>query len=934
MKAKVTRRSFLKRVGIGSAAAAAVAAGTGCTKLRSEGPGKKNLDLEKQWGRKAGEWIPSCCNMCGGQCGIMCHVVDGKLTKIEPNNWNPNNYCNISTTPKGDGFFDGYSVEKGAKEGGVICPKGNAGIMQLYDPDRVKRPMKRTNPQKGRGVDPKWVEISYEQALNEISAKLSALRDSGEAHKLLWWSEDHSFTHIQGDFCDMYGTPNYSNHSNLCDVARKASFKMVMGDDRPLADAIQAKYILFFGWNPLSALKWVHLARCITRGLEHGARMVVVDPYMSDTATKAHEWVPIIPGTDGAMALAMCHVIIRDELYDKEFVKNWTVGFKEFSEHVADKTPSWAEKITSVPQNTIERIAKEIATIKPACIDMWSGPGQHTNGVQGGRAIACLSALVGAYDRPGTLIIPNKKGNEHVHIHPGHESEATSKQPRIDDVKKFPWGHKSGVYGRGFEKILDGTAPYQPKVGICVFQNLVMSGPGSKKVEEALKKLELFVVVDTMVSETALLADYLIPGTVYLERYDWNTHWVTWPTLGLRQPVVKASERPTSPYPYQGGIFGQMAEYEFVIALGRKLGLKSAEGESYYEMGPLSKQLVPDLTQWYEEFLSAECLAGGPKMTLAEFKNLPGAVWTDRKGTEYEKFKNPVKSKLVVEGNKVFDKAADDPKRKQVATINGDKLIRLLGTGENVDGKVADKDGKVVGFLDAGKVFDKPVAAPERKEVASFVDGKAWETVGLIVEGQAFYSKGNTLLDKPAQDKGKQIGTLLEGTPTRGFFTPSGKCEFFNADFAKKKDIKGNVVDSLPAYKPRDWQPDSEYPLFLINWKEANHTHTRTQNNGWLLELKRTNPLIIARSTAENLGIKDGDEVLVQSKYAQAKAHAKVVDRIHPKVVGAQHGFGHWALGKLAAGSGTSFGDLNKIAYEPLSGQAVHKEICVKVVKV
>ncbi|MEX2134758.1 MAG: molybdopterin-dependent oxidoreductase, partial [Acidimicrobiia bacterium] len=313
---KVGRRKFLKIAG-GTVAAGAVGVtivsrGTfGAT----EHPIPGDPAAAALWGREAGEWVPSCCNMCGGQSGIMVHVVDGVVEKIEPNHWNPNNYSNIS----GD-FFDGYTEEYGCAEGGAICPKGNAGIMALYDPDRVKVPLKRTNPDKSEGADPGWEEISWDQALGEIADRLRVLRKDGGAHKLLWMSEDHSFTHIQDDFCELYGSPNYSNHSNLCDVSRKASFKVVMGDERPLADFIESRYIMLFGWNPTSAIKWVYLPRILTRAVERGARLVVVDPYLSDTAAKAQEWVSIRPGTDGALAMAMAHVIIRDHLYDEEFV--------------------------------------------------------------------------------------------------------------------------------------------------------------------------------------------------------------------------------------------------------------------------------------------------------------------------------------------------------------------------------------------------------------------------------------------------------------------------------------------------------------------------------------------------------------------------------------------------------------------------------------
>ena len=888
MDQHVNRRRFLKTLAAigGGAAGATVSGATAGIVSGGDGPAPGSADLERRFGRDAGEWIPSCCNACGGQCGILAHVVEGRVVKIEPNPWNPNNYSNISTD-----FFADYDPAIGVRQGAAICPKGNAGIFGLYDPDRVQRPMKRTNPAKGLNEDPGWQEIGWDQALTEIADRLAALRDAGHPEELLWWSEDHSFVHPQQDFCRLFGTPNYSNHSNLCDVSRKASYRMAMGDERPLADFLQSKYILLFGWNPTSAIKWVYLPRILTRALEDGARLVVVDPHLSDTAAKAQEWVPIRPGTDGALALAMARVIITEKLYDERFVRDWTAGFDDFSALVDGATPEWAEEVTSVPARTIVRLARELATTKPALVDVWSGPGQHTNGVQGGRAIALLNALVGTIDRPGGMIIPDKRGGKHAEPEPERPIEAK----RFDGLEDLPWGHGSGVYGRGFQRLLDGSGPYQPRAGVCVFQNLVMSGPGSGKVAEALATLETFVVVDTHVSETALLADYLIPGTHYLERYDLNSHWVTWSVLGLRQPVVAAADAQTSPYPFRGGIFGQMAEYEFVAALGRKLGLKTKDGTEFFSVGRVSKEPVEDLTAWYEESLSNELKTGAPGITLDELKARPGAVWIDeQKPTAYEKFASPLSSKLAVDPDgTVWDKPADDPGRKPLAVVTD------------------------------GLLYDKPIA-----------DGGV--QVGRVIGGQAFFTDGDRLLDGPKLEgrKPKQIGYAFGGTdPRRGFFTPSGKVEFFNATFAEKNDANGRPVDPGPTYAPRDWQPSADYPLFLINWKEASHTHTRSQNNPLLVALKGSNPLVINEATAARLGIADGDGVVVESPNGSVLAVAEVTRRIHPDVVGAQHGFGHGALGRLAKGRGSAFGGLNTVRYDPVSGQAAHKEICVRVRK-
>ena len=836
---KLGRMMFLKQAG---AAALAASASVGAaqkkapqkantTKQPVEHTLKTNPRGKKLWGREAGAWIPSCCNMCGGQCGILVHVVNGVVEKIEPNDWNPDNYSNISAD-----FFDGYSETYGCKEGGAICPRGNAGIMQLYDPDRVKKPLKRTNPDKSPGADPKWQEISWDQALDEIAAKMRSLRDAGEAHKLLWISEDHSFAHIQEDFCKLFGTPNFSQHSNLCDVARKASFKTMVGHERPLADFIQSKYILLFGWNPTSAIKWVYLPRILTRALEKGAKLVVVDPYLSDTAVKAHEWVAIRPGTDGAMALAMGHIIVRDGLYDKDFVAKWVVGFDEYAAYVKDKTPQWAEQITSVPAETIERIAKEFASAKPAVVDVWSGPGHQSNGVQGGRAIAALAALVGGIDRPGTLIIPEMRGNKHIELEPDEIAAVTLKQPRFDELNRYPLGHKSGVYCQLFNNLAQGKGPYKPKMMMCVFQNPMMSVPGSGTVAKALANLETLVVIDTMLSETAMLADYVLPGTVYLERYDLNSYWVTWPAVGLRQPVVKP-------------LFGQPAEYETVALLGRRLGLKTKSGVEFFRIGPLSGHPIGNVTAWYEDYLSNELKQGGPGITLDELKALPGAVWVDKDGTKYQKYETPLADEVV---------------------------------------------------------------------------SKAWFDGDRAAEGTAVF-------DKPKDQGGKRIGTVVGGKPVKGFATPSGKVELFAKSFIGKKDFEGKPIDPLPVYEPRDWQPSAEYPLFLINWKEASHTHTRTQNNPILLELKPENPLVIHPKTADRLGIKNGATVWVESPYGRVAAKAHVTRRIHPEVVGLQHGFGHTALGRNAKGKGTSDAPLRPTKADALSGMALHKETCVKV---
>ena len=777
VKKPFTRRSFLK----GGLALGTLAATGTIFALNNDYLGVANAEVDTV----EGGWIPSCCHMCGGQSGILVKVVDGRVVKIEPNSENPIGIANISS-----------DVDKYKKNGAKLCAKGNSGIKSLYDPDRVKKPMKRVG---GKDSD-RFEEISWEQAIKEIADKLNDFKQKNGPESVLWFNEDSYAVDIQKDFCAAFGTPNWHMHSNLCDVSRKAGFLLTLGTDRPLADFANTKYMLIFGWNTVGAMKWSHIPGIVTKGKEAGAKMVVVDPVFSATAAKADEWVPIKPGTDGAFAIALANVLITEGLHNLDFINQWSVGFDKYAEYVKDKTPEWAEGITGITADTIRRIARELATSKAAVIDTWSGPGHHSNATDGTRAIALLSALLGYIDQPGTLMYADRKGPKRRSADPAWPKITT---PRLDGLKtKYPFAHESGIYVETREAILSGK-PYQAKAGVIVMQNFVLSVPGTQRNIEALKKLELLVVVDTYMSETAKLADYVIPGSVYFERYNVNSNWVTFQSTSLTQPVIKP-------------LYGIMPEYDFIMALARKLGLAGF-----------------DMT--YEQYLDQE-LKDGMKISLDELKKLPGAVWTGGK-TAYNKF------------------------AKEVAA---DKLVGT--TVDEASGLVKDKDGKMVAYMK---------------------DGKA----------------------------------------VKGFATPSGKIEFFSAQMEAKK-LKG-----LPEFQEPLDKPTTQYPFYFTNWKQAEHTHSRTFNNEYLMEMKPSNPLWMNTQAALKLGLKEGDAVTIENQYGKGDGTVHLTEGIHPDVVGLQHGFGHWGFGKTAQGKGTNDGRFLPGKAEITSGQAITKEVGVKVTK-
>ncbi len=754
---KFTRRSFMKW----TSALAGAALASGLIWDDKLGLFREASAQEKMAGE--GKWIYTTCHMCGGTSGIRVHVVNGRVVKIEPYENNPIGVANISSD---------YAEKKAL--GGRICTKGNSAVRALYDPDRLKKPMKRIGP-RGSG---KWKAISWAEALEDVAKNLLSIRQKYGPEALFWCTEDSSFTDMQSDFNLLYGSPNFSMHSNTCDVARKASFKLVMGDDRPLADFAHAKYVLVFGWNLLAATKWAHLPGIWNWGRAQGAKMVYVDPFYNQTAAKADEWIPIRPGTDGAFALSLGQEIVKNGWQDEEFIKNYTVGYEKYAELVKDKTPEWCEKITSVPAETIRRIAKELASTKPAAVDVWSGPGHHTNATDGGRAIAMLPALLGQYDKPGTMISRQAMGGKRRAF-----NVDKPKAGRIDGLgTKYPFAHVSGIYTETRDAMLSGE-PYQIRAGVFMFQNFVMSVPNTKKNVEALKKLEYVVVLDTMMSETAELADLVIPGSHFLERWEINVNWVTFPATAIRQPAVKS-------------VINGMTEQEFILALAKKMGLKDKDGKT-----------LPDT---YPEYISDQLKNGPIGKTLEEMQALPGAVFIGGE-TNYEKYKK------------------------------------------------------------------------------------------------------------------------------NGFATPSKKIEFYSEQMEKKG------LNPLPDYVEPVYRPTPEFPLYLINFKQAEHTHSRTFNNDWLMEMKPDNPLLMNSVTAAKFGLKDGDAIWIESPYAKAKGTVQVTERIHPEVVALHHGYGHWGFGKIARGSlnkinrwspaGTGDGQFLAGVSEKASGMAVHKEIGVKVIK-
>jgi anaerobic selenocysteine-containing dehydrogenase len=482
------------------------------------------LPLQKDIEKSQEKWIATSCLNCPARCAIRVRVVNGKAVKITGN---------------------AHSLVSEGK----VCPRAHIGLQVLYDPERILSPLKRTNKEKGKGIDPKWVSISWNQALSEMTQRLKSLRENGQPHKLLLFSglNSRSSEDILVRFANGYGTPNLISGNGLDAETEKSGNWMADGHYTETAyDLDHTNYILAFGADllessrPLSRFlrKWGKLRR----EKPNRVKVVVINPRYSLTAAKSDEWIPIQPGTDGALALGMANVIITENLYDKDFINRWTTGFDSYKKLVLNQyRPEMVSKITGIPPEVIQRIAREFAQTQPAIAFRgkeaiaWPG-GSYTS-----YAIFCLNGLVGSIDVPGGILYQeNPKYREMPHWVEDDMARRGKNYVRIDfrGTDKFPAAEE--VTNQIPESLLQGV-PYPAEMAIGFNCNFNMFAPGSERWDRALKRLPFYIHLSPFISEMALYADLFLPSTTYLEEwgYDHSPPGSGFAEVRIKQPVVK-----------------------------------------------------------------------------------------------------------------------------------------------------------------------------------------------------------------------------------------------------------------------------------------------------------------------------------------------------------------------------------------------------------
>ena len=517
---RLTRREFIKA----SAATAALLA-AGCA---TQGVGPVSAALAPHKAEPSapavGEWVGSTCQGCTQWCAIQIFVQNGRATAVRGNPLSKTNH-------------------------GYVCPRGHMIPQQAYDPDRIKVPMKRTNPMKGRGVDPKFVAISWDEALDTVADRMIALRKAGEPDKLVYMRGRYSPTStglLYGTLPKIFGTPNYFSHSAICAEAEKMGPGLTQGyfGYRDY-DLEKTNCLVIWGCDPLASNRQV--PNTIHRFHEIVARgtVIVVDPRLSNSAAKAQEWLPIAPGTDGALAGAIAHVLLTEGMWSREFVGDFKDGknlfvagrdvdetaFAEKETHglvkwwnleLKDRTPAWAEKETLIPAAQIVRVARAMGKAAPKTA-VWMGPGaaMTPRGTYSAMAVHALNGVLGSVDAEGGMwqgsSVPTGKfasADKYV----DDLAKKTGKSKKLDGRgdKDMPamMGAKPGS-GVVTNNVANGMLknPGAVKVFISSWSNFNFSCTGADRWDKAMAKVPFFVHMVTNASEMTQFADIVLPAT-------------------------------------------------------------------------------------------------------------------------------------------------------------------------------------------------------------------------------------------------------------------------------------------------------------------------------------------------------------------------------------------------------------------------------------
>lgn len=493
---KIKRRTFLK-------ATAATIAATGAPLYL------KFDDFKKVASEAPVTRIPTTCNGCSSMCGKYVSVKNDRVWRVE-----------------------GHPVH--LKSRGRLCARAHGMAADIYGKGRVTSPMKRVD-------ENSFQPISWEQAFKEIGEKLKKIINTNGGNSVMWLEHGTRGKFYADRLLDNIGSSNYTTHYSTCFTAKTNVWHHMAGASLN-GDHENSKYMIFEGRNFAGAII-PHGMNQITKARERGAKIVVIDPRYSEIATIADEWIPIRPGTDLAFRLALANVLIKEDLYDKEFVNKYVEGFDEYWRENKMYTPEWAEEITTIPAAKIREIARELAANAPqAFIEPgWHGLHCHyINSTQTAQMGIIVNALLGNFYQRGGLM-PSASVSLGSLDFPGEWHP--EKGPRADGAG-VEGEHFTVEPGRGIaHRVPDLIEADKVKALFIYHYNPLRTAP-DPEYQKRLKEAELVISINIDWNETSqYVADYILPENYYLERTEApksvNGHIChDHPQVSLRQKVT------------------------------------------------------------------------------------------------------------------------------------------------------------------------------------------------------------------------------------------------------------------------------------------------------------------------------------------------------------------------------------------------------------
>jgi anaerobic selenocysteine-containing dehydrogenase len=752
--------------------------------------------------------IPTICFNCEAACGLLAYVDKDKM-RIQK--------------------FEGNPAHPGSR--GRNCAKGPATINQVNDPERILYPLKRA----GKRGEGKWQRVTWDEVLDDLGGRIRKALQEGRKNEVMYHvgRPGHELIYNQR-VLHAWGIDGHNSHTNVCSAGARAGYAFWHGMDRPSPDYANARFILLLSSHLEAGHYFNPHAQRIIDGKSRGAKVCVVDTRLSNTASKADYWLAPWPGTEAAMLLAMCRILLEENLFDRDFVRRW-VNWEEYlrSEFAnepqtfdhfieilkriyAQFTPEFAEKESGVSSAQIIEIAREVGRAGSAvATHVWrNAAAGNLGGWQVARALEFLTVLVGAVGTVGG-VAPNAF-NKYVPAPPLMPPTPKAWNPMMW-AREFPLAffEMSFLLPHFLKEQRGRLAMYVTRV-----YNPVWTNPDGMSWIEALSdetKVECHACLSPTWSETAWFADYVLPMGHASERHDLmsqETHAARW--IGFRQPVMRvALER-------QGKKFNSTYEAHREAGLGEVW----EEDEFWIE---LSWRIDPDGSLGIRKYFESPYRAG-QKLAIDEYYR-----WI---------FENSVPG-LPAEAEKEGLSPLD--------------YMRKYGAFLVQEGSYAG--------------HEQPIAAKDLEAAA--------------VDPQTHVVSA----------KGSPVGVQVEGKTCVGFPTPSCKLEFYSATLKDWGWPEYAIPTYIKSHVHRDNIDINKGEMLLLpTFRLPTLIHSRSGNAKWLYEISHKNPVWLHASDAQRLGVSTGELVRIETSIGYFVDRVWVTEGIRPGIVACSHHLGRWRL--------------------------------------